>query len=285
MCFSAVLVSAQNVMTTYHKKQLEDLKSGLLIAVVPNELDELVKQSALRIQSSESEAFINALKYNYSYSRVALCAKNDLGLLKTNPSSVNLVDLDGNTIDMSTYPKRNCFIMEVVYGFLSPQLDYQVFKKGNLKRTDEADKFQTLIENYDLEYDRYRSYIQQLLNDDGYWLQKDFYTSAEFIALSDWERQQLRMDLKNPLSKGGRVYSPPSEYDFVNEAMYGRSRFNSLVIQRMFPAKKNIGRKTYVYNNTYSVLLNFQLESDKRYSSSMILFSELLENQYTDLHR
>lgn len=272
-------------MTTYHKEQLADLKSGLLIAIVPTELNELVQQSALRIQSSESEAFIKALKYEYAFSTVAFCSRDDLSTLKTAPQSLELVDLDGTPVDFNRYSKEDCFLLEVVYGQLDAPADYQVFKKGELKRTAYAENFQTLIENYDLEYDRYRRYIQQILNDNGYWIQTDFFTAPRFKKLDDWEAAILKKDLKNPLNKGGRVYAPSPELSFINDFMYGPSVFSSLAIQRLFAKEKTIGKKTYLYNNTYSVLLNFQITSEQRYSSSIALLSELLEMQHSQLHR
>lgn len=272
-------------MTTYNKEQLADLKNGLLIAVVPYDLDGRVQQSGMKIQSSESDAFINALKYEYSFSKVALCSKEDLQTLISAPESLNLVDLDGAPIDFSLYPKEKCFLLEVIYGSLEASADYQVLKNGEPKRSADADELQSIIENSDIEYDRYRRYIQQLLNDGGYWNQKDFFTLPVFVEIDDWEIQQLKKQLKQPVYKGGRVYTTPSEFNVVNQAMYSPSSFNSLVIQRLFPVEKSIRKKTYVYNNTYSVLLNFQMKSDLRYSSSIALFSELLQMKHTSLNR
>lgn len=271
------VVQAQSLLTTFEQKQLVDLKNGLLLAVLPE--DPKSEEGLSRLGLPESEAFRQALSYEYGFSKAAIVDLEIATQIKAGIRPEGIRDLDGIPIVWSNYNEDQLFIAIAIKGAMLPYNDYEFYKNGELKRVDQQPDLQMNMRLSDLEYDRFRSYIQQILDEQEYATFDSNALEWGNTEVADADLATLYKALKNPKKQGGQVYVNNPSVAYVDQFMYGNQPFNVLLVQRIKPAVKQSGNKEYSYNNRYFLRLNFEISPEERYTSAFQLMTRLLEDE------
>lgn len=270
-------VQAQSLLTTFEQKQLVDLKSGLLLAILPKETES--EEGLSKLGLPESEAFRQALSYEYTYSKAAIIDLETAVQIKSGIRPEGITDLDGMPINWSNYSEDQLFIAISIKGAMLPYNDYEFYKNGELKRVDQQPDLQMNMRISELEYDRYRSYIQQILDDQEYTTFDSNSLQWGKKEIADQDLASLYKALKKPKKQGGQVFVNNPKLVYIDRFMYGVQPFNVLLIQRIKPAVKKSRNKEYSYNNRYFLRLNFEIAPEELYKSAFQLMSNLLEDE------